>query len=139
MLLLNDVVMKSSGRWNPDIRAFGNQTTSDGQRVDAGRQILDALSMDRYGIAISNLHYSRSEVRVLPIAVRAEADPYVTPTRETVRSRIMPANKAWCILFMNCRPQRAIDPVYAEFVHYVLSREGQSDVEAEGAYPAASR
>lgn len=132
MLLFNDIVMKASGRWNPGIRAFGNQSTPDGQRVDAGRQILDALCKDRYGIAISNLHYARSEVRVLPIAVRAGA-PYVTPTTEAVRNRTYPLTRP-VYLFLNCRPQRAIDPLHAEFVHYVLSREGQADVEAEGAY-----
>lgn len=132
MLLFSDLVRKDSARWNPDIKAFGNLTSSDGKRVDAGRLILDALSKDRRGIAIANVHYTRPEVKVLGIAARA-GTPFVTPTRETVQNLSSPLTRS-VFIFLNCPPKHPLDAVGAEFVRYVLSREGQRDIEAEGAY-----
>jgi phosphate transport system substrate-binding protein len=132
MLLFSELLMKPVAMWNSRTKAFENQILTDGSRIDAGALILEALSKDRFGIAISNLHYRRPDVKVVPIAVRAGAD-YVMPTKETVQNRAYPLSRSVYII-LNRPPKHPIDPVTLEFLRYVLSRDGQQDVVAEGAY-----
>ncbi len=131
-MVFSDVVLKGSRIWNCDVKGFANVVADDGTRVDAGRLILDALSRDRYGIAISNIHYARGDVKVLPVGLY-ESGPFVSPTRETVRDRTYPLFRS-VYIFLNRPPREPIDPRLKEFLRYVLSRNGQLDVTAEGAY-----
>jgi phosphate transport system substrate-binding protein len=127
-----DVVLHGAGHWNCRVKEFGNQAGPNGARIDAGRLILDALARDRYGIAISNVHYARPEVKALAIAAD-ERGPFVAPTVESVRKRIYPLTRS-VYVFVNRPPNRAADPKVEEFLRYVLSPEGQRDVVGEGAY-----
>jgi phosphate transport system substrate-binding protein len=127
-----DVALHGAGNWNCRVKEFGNQTAADGKRIDAGRLILDALAGDRYGIAISNIHYTRPEVKALELAVDARG-PFVAPTRENVQKRTYPLTRS-VYVFLNRPPNRKADAKVEEFLRYVLSPEGQRDVSAEGVY-----
>jgi phosphate transport system substrate-binding protein len=131
MLLFSDLVLDGSVHWSANLTGFGNATMAGGRRLDAGVRILEALSKDRYGMAIANVHYLRPGVKVLPIA-RAGSG-YVMPTRETVRSRAYPLTRQ-VYIFLNHNPEHRMDIATQEFLRYVLSREGQQDVAEEGAY-----
>ena len=132
MMFFHDIVLKPGMKWNCDLQEFGNQTAVDGKRVDAGRLILEALARDPYGIAISNAHYARPEVKALALA-DGEGKPFVPPTRENVLNRTYPLTRA-VRLYLNRAPGKPLDSKLGEFLHYVLSREGQRQVIAEGAY-----
>ncbi len=128
-LFFSDVVMRGSHRWSCDFHGFANRIAADGTRIDAGRLIVEALAQDRYGIAISNLHYATPAVKALPLATEADG-PAVAPTRENILNRTYPLTRA-VYIFLN-RERR--NPKVEEFLRYILSREGQRDVLAEGAY-----
>ena len=128
MMLFASIVMKDGATWNGNVRAFGNRTEPGKARVDAGTLILDALAKDEYGIAISNAHYARPEVKMLPIA-KDSSGPNVLPSRETVRNRTYPlTRRVYAFL------RRSPDPKVREFLRYILSRDGQEDVVEEGDY-----
>lgn len=127
-----DVVLNGSQIWNDQVKGFGNGQARDGSRVDAGWLILEALSKDRYGIAISNVHYARSEVKALSLASE-DAGPFVAPTKESVLNRTYPLTRA-VYLFLNRAPNKPLDATLEEFLRYILSEEGQQDVIFEGAY-----
>lgn len=136
MLLFANLVMKGVAQWNSILHDFGNATAPNGSRIDAGRLILDALAKDPNGIAISNAHYVRPEVKMLPIAAK-ESGPYVAPSRETVADRTYPLTRR-VYAFVNQPPGGPLhsprDSKNREFLLYVLSREGRQDVVAEGDY-----
>jgi phosphate transport system substrate-binding protein len=131
-MFFSDVVLKGSGRWNCNVKTFGNGTAADGTRVDAGRLILEALARDPYGIAISNVHYARSEVKAVSLGA-ADEGPFVAPTKENIRNRTYPLTRV-VYVFLNRAPGKPVDPKVEAFLRYILSRDGQQEVISEGAY-----
>jgi len=131
-MFFHDIVLRGGPKWNCGLREFGNETGAGGARIDAGRLILEALARDPYGIAISNAHYARAEVKALPLA-NGEGKPFVAPTRENVLNRTYPLTRA-VYLYLDRAPGKTLDSKLEEFLRYVLSREGQRDVISEGAY-----
>jgi phosphate transport system substrate-binding protein len=127
-----DVVLNGSQSWNCNIQGFANGQAADGSRLDAGRLILEALSKDRYGIAMSNLHYARPDVRALSLAVQ-DAGPFVAPTKESIQDRTYPLTRA-VYVFLNRGPNRPLGATLREFMTYILSADGQRDVISEGGY-----
>ena len=125
--------MGGSSKWNCDIRQFENINDSTGKTItQAGRQIIAALAADKYGLAYSGIRYLTSEVKPVPIAVRAGA-PYIAPTRENVVNRTYPLLRDIPI-YINYAPGKPIDPKVREFLSYILSREGQEAISHEGDY-----
>jgi phosphate transport system substrate-binding protein len=131
-LFFSDVVLRGSRAWSCHFRGFANRSAADGTRIDAGQSILEALSKDRYGIAISNLHYARPEAKALSLAVET-GGPFVAPTRQNILNRAYPLTRA-VYIFLNRSAHPPADRKLEEFLRYILSREGQRDVMAEGAY-----
>jgi phosphate transport system substrate-binding protein len=95
--------------------------------LDAGQRVLDALAADPAGIAISNPHYASAKVRALAIGRSAEG-PFVPLTRETVAARTYPLTRS--VFFFAAK----LDERLAEFLRYILSREGSQDVVRERCY-----
>ena len=132
MMFFRDIVLPGGMKWNCGLQEFGNETTAGGTRVDAGRRILEALARDPYGIAISNAHYARAEVKALSLS-GGEGKPFVAPTKESVLNRTYSLARA-VYLYVNRAPGKPLDSKLGEFLRYVMSREGQRDVIVEGAY-----
>jgi len=125
-------VMKGSLLWNPTLRQFGNRTGPGGHRTDSGRQILDALAGDRYGIAISNPHYAGQQVKAVSVS-EDRGKGCVPATRSNVQNGSYPLARAVYIFFVH-QPDHDVAPPVAEFLRYVLSAQGQEAVAREGAY-----
>jgi phosphate transport system substrate-binding protein len=117
----------------------GADTWAEGLMEYADRkEMMAALSKDPYGIAYTGLCYRTPQTKVLALA-EDSAGPYVTPTRETVARRTYPLARPVYLYFAPDTPggepaDPAVDPKVEEFLRYILSREGQQDVAAEGDY-----
>src|SRR5205809_916189 len=62
-----------------------------------------------------------------------EGGPYFAATRESIISREYPLARA-TYAFIDVPPGKPIDAKVREFLRYVLSREGQADVERDRGY-----
>jgi phosphate transport system substrate-binding protein len=117
----------------------GADTWAEGLMEFADRkQMLEALSKDPYGIAYTGLCYRTPLTKVIAIG-EGEAGPYVMPTRETVAQRNYPLSRPVYLYFApdtrGGEPaEGGGDPKVKEFLRYILSREGQAEVTAEGDY-----
>jgi phosphate transport system substrate-binding protein len=120
-------VLNGSRKWNCKLQEFANRPGDD-----AGQEILDALAKDRYGIAFSSLAYSNEQVKPLAIASR-EGGPFYAATPEALIAREYPVTRA-PYMFIRRAPGQPIDPKIDEFLHYVLSRDGQEAVIRDGGY-----
>jgi phosphate transport system substrate-binding protein len=126
-----------SHRWNPAMREFVHVKQPDGSQYDHGQQIVDALAKDRYGIAISNSRYTNPEVRPIALAWSARG-PFVAANNASLINetyplvRIIPA-------FVDRAPGKPVAPAVAEFLRYILSRQGQRALVEESAYLPLSR
>jgi phosphate transport system substrate-binding protein len=131
-LFFREAVLNGSHRWNEATREYLHAKHADGSQYDHGQQILDALGQDRFGIAISNVRYTIPQVRPVPLA-RRQGEAFVTATPETLVSqayplvRIIPA-------YVDKPPGGRVEPAVAEFLRYLLSRQGQAALVAHSGY-----
>ncbi|WP_263366287.1 PstS family phosphate ABC transporter substrate-binding protein [Edaphobacter bradus] len=126
-LIFSRIIFKQSARWNCNLHEYSN--SSGVIAADAGDLILRAVAKDPAGIGISNIHYATQSVKVLPLSMQ-DKEPPVAPTRKNVASRRYPLSRA-VYMVIN---RSAENPAVLEFLHYVLSRQGQEDVRNDGMY-----
>lgn len=128
----NRVVLHGSGRWNEDLKDFDNGRESNGEVINAGVYILQALAKDPDGIAFANVLYGNAEVKTVALA-NTEGGPFVVPSRESVWSRTYPISR-FTTAYVNRRPGKPLPPVVREFLRFLVSRDGMELVEKDGAY-----
>ncbi len=128
--IFSDIIFHGLRRWSCALHEYTNAAAPE--RTDAGEGILRALARDPLGIAISNVHYTNDNVRVIAVS-RGRGQPAVLPTRETVASRSYPLSRAVYMVF-NPRRQGTGSRLTRAFLRYVLSPDGAKDVLKEGNY-----
>jgi phosphate transport system substrate-binding protein len=79
--IFSRIVFGGQTEWSCSLVAFDNGTRAN--HSDAGEQIVQAVATDPDGIGISNVHYVHGQVRIIPLAFKAD-ETLVTPTRETI-------------------------------------------------------
>jgi phosphate transport system substrate-binding protein len=99
--------------------------------------VVQGISRDRSGIGYSGIGYATSGVRVVPIA-KSDRDKAFSPTYENVEEGKYPISR-FLFLYILKDPKKPLDPLVKEFLTYVISFEGQSDVANEGYYPLSAR
>jgi phosphate transport system substrate-binding protein len=127
-----DKVLKASDKWNEDIHAFAHIVRPDGTRYIQADQITDALAGDKYGIAFNRYRGERPGVKRLALAATA-VGPYVAHTIENLQDRSYPIINEQYFYFSDV-PGSPADPLIREFLRYVLSQEGQAEVQRDGKY-----
>jgi phosphate transport system substrate-binding protein len=125
-------VLQGSSRWVENLKDFDNGYRADGQVINAGVYVLDALAKDPAGIAYANFLYAGPDVKALALA-RGTGDRYWEPTRENAFRRDYPLTR-FTTVFLDRAPGQPIDPKLKEFLHYILSRDGMEAVVQDGAY-----
>ena len=127
-----DKVLKASDKWNENIHAYAHIVQPDGKRYIQADQITDALARDKYGIAYNRYRGERPNVRRLAVAA-TDGGPFVEHTLETVQDRTYPLFQE-AYFYATVKPGTAIDPSVKELLRYVLSQEGQAEVQRDGKY-----
>lgn len=126
-------VLHGSDKWNEDILAFGNYISPEGKRTLQAEEIISRMRTDRNGIAY--IRWQRGfekDVKVLALANTA-AGPFFEFNVENVQARRYPLwgdQSFWVTL----KPGAKLEPRLAEFIRFVLSREGQELVMRDGKY-----
>jgi len=128
----NRVVLHDSGRWNEDLKDFDNGHEPNGEVINAGVYILQALAKDPDGIAFANVLYTNPQVKTVVLARDAKA-PFIEPSREAVWSRAYPIAR-FTMAYANRQPSQPLDRAVQEFLRFIVSREGMELVESDGAY-----
>jgi phosphate transport system substrate-binding protein len=124
---LEKAVLGGSQKWTANLREF-----DDAPGASAGRRIVDALSHDPFGIAVSCACDSAPDVKPVALAVDSNA-AFVPATRETVRSRAYPLARP-VSMFVDRAPGQALAPKIAGFLAYVLGPQGQAAIARDGGY-----
>jgi len=110
----------------------------DGVKEQPGSAaVVQGISNDRNGIGYSGIGYMTSGIRVVPIA-NSEKDKAFEPSYENVETGKYPISR-FLFLYILKDPKKPIDPLVKEFLTYVSSFEGQSDVAKDGYYPLSAR
>lgn len=125
-------VLEGSHRWNNALREHVHIIYDDGSIYDHGQQALDALAKDRYGIAISNIRYAGPDVKPLALARDANG-PFVQASKQTLIDQTYPLARMIPAV-IDRPPGMPVEPKVREFLRFLLSREGQELINADGRY-----
>jgi phosphate transport system substrate-binding protein len=129
------IVFHGGTKWNPNLRQYvetsAKQATAHAGTTD---QMMGDLSHDRYGIAWAGLAHAKDEPGVKALALSYSSEgPFIFCNQQSVRDRTYPLTRS-IFMQLNRPPNTAIQPRIKEFLLYILSREGQSAVAAQGEY-----
>jgi len=95
--------------------------------------VVQGVASDRYGIGYSGVGYATADVRAVPIAASA-GEPCHPATAERAYAGEYPIAR-FLYVYLNKPPNAPLDPLRAEFVRFVYSRQGQEAVVKDGYFP----
>jgi phosphate transport system substrate-binding protein len=125
-------VLKDSYRWNPELKAFDNGRDVKGEVINAGTYITKAVAADPDGIGFANVMFENPGVKALALA-EDDAGPYSPPSMETAFRREYPLTR-YSTAYVNRAPGTPVDPKVAEFMRYILSRDGMEAIVRDRAF-----
>ena len=132
--VISDMLLKSSDKWNENLRIYANEILPDGT---FGRLMVDDLVADPSCIAYIaaptvNLP---PELRLVPLAA-GDGGRFVDFTIENVQNRTyLLADEVYMYANLGQGGQGGpVDPKVKEYLRFILSREGQQDVMRDGKY-----
>lgn len=95
--------------------------------------VVQGVTEDRYGLGYSGIGYSTSGIRMVPLAEKA-GSKVIEPTLGNTRNGSYPLWR-YLYVYINQAPGKPLPPIVREFLKYIYSREGQSDVVKDGYFP----
>jgi phosphate transport system substrate-binding protein len=99
--------------------------------------VVQGVTEDRYGIGYSGIGYKTSGVKAVPLS-EDEKSPVSNGTYEDVTSGKYPLAR-FLYLYTNKAPGKPLDPLVAEFLKLVYSKEGQEVVVKDGYMPLTAK
>jgi phosphate transport system substrate-binding protein len=129
---LADRVMQGGAKWNEHLKEFTNYKNADGTTELEGKQVMDAVSRDKYAIGFSGIGFLTPQAKAIDIARRGSTT-YVALNLQNLRSRAYPLYDE-VYFYIDRAPGRPLDPKIKEYLRYILSREGQDAVQRDGKY-----
>ena len=94
--------------------------------------VVGAVAGDQLGIGYSGIGYLTAGVK--PLALAAGKGAPVSPTYENCVSGDYPLAR-FLYVYINKAPGKPLEPMVLEFLKFVLSRDGQNDVQKDGYFP----
>jgi phosphate transport system substrate-binding protein len=98
--------------------------------------VVDAVAKNRFAIGYSGIGYKTSGVRAVPVAAYYGAKCYETSAEDTYGGKYPIAR--YLYVYVNKKPNEALDSLRVEFLKYILSKDGQIQTEKGGYYPITS-
>jgi len=95
--------------------------------------VVQGVTEDLNGVGYSGIGYRTSGVRPLPLATKVGGTAY-EPTYENALAKQYPLSR-YLYTYVVRDPRKPMDPLTAEFLRFVLSREGQEVVVKDGYLP----
>jgi phosphate transport system substrate-binding protein len=128
----SSVVLYGSDQFTEGYQSYANYIGPDRKIVSWSVQMQHVVSHDKYAMFWASPQGLGPGIKELAIQGR-DGGPYVQRTLETVRDHSYPLTEE-CYFYLNRTPGQPVDPKVAEFLHFVLSQQGQECVEHEGRY-----
>jgi phosphate transport system substrate-binding protein len=95
--------------------------------------VVQGVASDRFGIGYSGVGYKTADVRAVPIAATAGETCFDASAANAYSGEY--AISRFLYIYLNKAPNAALDPLRAEFVRFVYSKQGQEGVVKDGYFP----
>ena len=96
-------------------------------------EVVQNIANDKFAIGYSGLGYKTKGVRTVPLAAYYGAKCYDTTADATYSGKYPIAR--YLYINLNKKPDEPLDPLRAEFIKYILSKDGQTLTEEGGYFP----
>ncbi len=107
----------------------------DGVKEQPGSSaVVQGIASDKYAIGYSGVGYKTADVKTVPLAVKE--GKCFEANAENAYSGDYPLAR-FLYIYFNKKPNQSLDPLRAEFIKYVFSKEGQQVVIKDGFYPVS--
>jgi len=131
-VVFQNLVLRGSDQWVEGYRAYANYATPEGRIHPWSTQVRHELETNPLALCIGSPLTMGEDIKELAVQ-GVDGGEYVPRTLETVRDRSYPLINS-IFFYFNQPPDAAADPKVEEFLRFVLSREGQEQVQREGRY-----
>lgn len=98
--------------------------------------VVQSVGASLNSIGYTGIGYKTSAVRALPLAEKG--DQYVEPTEANAIDGSYPLSR-YLYIYVNKHPNKPLDPMTAEFLKMVLSKQGQELVAKDGYIPVPAK
>jgi phosphate transport system substrate-binding protein len=115
-----------------EVALFGGDYSPEVREQPGSSTVIQGVAADVNGIGYSGIGYGTADVRA--IAVAGEDGTCFEPSGENAAMGAYPIAR-FLYIYMNVDPNAELEPLRAEFVRYVYSRQGQEDVVRAGFFP----
>ncbi|MGD0334335.1 MAG: phosphate ABC transporter substrate-binding protein PstS family protein [Xanthobacteraceae bacterium] len=94
--------------------------------------VIQNVADDKFAIGYSGIGYKTDGVRTVPLASYYGGTCYDAAAEPTLSGKYPIAR--YLYVYVNKKPAQALDPLRAEFIKYILSKDGQEQTEKGGFY-----
>ncbi len=95
--------------------------------------VVKGVAGDKFAIGYSGIGYKTDEVRAVPLASHYGATCYDASAEATLSGKYPIAR--YLYVYVNKKPGQPLDTLRAEFIKYILSKDGQEQTEKGGFFP----
>jgi phosphate transport system substrate-binding protein len=119
-----------------DVALKGGDYKASVKEQPGSSSVVQGVSSDLSGIGYSGIGYMTSGVRAVPLA-GADGKPYEASMENCLSGKYPLAR--FLYIYVNKKPGRPMDKLTAEFLRFVLSKEGQEVVIKDGYFPLPAK
>jgi phosphate transport system substrate-binding protein len=95
--------------------------------------VVAGVASDKFGIGYSGIGYKTDGVRAVPLASYYGGTCYEASAEATLSGKYPIAR--YLYIYVNKKPNQPFDALRAEFIKYILSKDGQDQTEKGGFFP----
>lgn len=115
-----------------DVALFGGDYSPDVREQPGSSTVIQGVASDINGIGYSGIGYGTADVKAIDI--RGEDGVCYKPNAKDAAEGNYPLAR-FLYVYVNTNPNQKLEPLRGEFIKYVYSQEGQSDVIRAGFFP----
>ncbi len=97
--------------------------------------VVQGVANDKYAIGYSGVGYKTPDVRIVPLAAKEGARGYEANAANAYDGNYPLAR--FLYIYLNKKPNEPLNPLMAQFLKYVFSKQGQMIVIKDGFYPVS--
>ena len=112
---------------------YGGDYKHDVKLLPGSEAVVDSVAGDKFAIGYSGIGYKTDGVRTVPLASYYGATCYDATAEATLSGKYPIAR--YLYVYINKKPNQPLDALRAEFIKYILSKDGQVQTEKGGFYP----
>jgi ABC-type phosphate transport system substrate-binding protein len=119
-----------------EIALYGGDYKPEVKLLPGSEAVVESVAGDRFGIGYSGIGYKTDGVRAVPLASYYGGTCYDAAIEPALSGKYPIAR--YLYVYLNKKPDQSLDPVRAEFIKFILSKDGQEPTEKGGFYPIKS-